>query len=323
MQPDQPVFLMSPPRRDWALRGKTNANSLGASPVNPVRAREEWTALANAIVDAGGEVLVVPPNPRENLTGLPYCAEAGEFWRDKDGAARFVLPSMAGEHRQPEADWIGGFMEGLGFKTHRLAVTWEAQGDGIRTHDGRVIHTFGSGRFRRTEARAYGEVAHLLSDEHIQLHFHADPWFHGNTFLNVYHGPVMPPRLGERDDRWRQMVLVCPDALLPGELERLTSFMGPNAEIHKITKRDSLKSDPNSVQVLQKVLASDTITKSTEQALRNLDLEVVRLPMDELYGKGGGAPVCLTNRLWGLKKEELPDHVLWSKQPSIESHTDV
>ena len=65
----RPLFLMSPPRRDWALKGRANFKSRGADGVDATRARDEWARLADAIVDAGGDVVVLPPNDA-SLTGL-------------------------------------------------------------------------------------------------------------------------------------------------------------------------------------------------------------------------------------------------------------
>lgn len=214
-------------------------------------------------------------------------------------------------------------MEGLGFKTERLSMTWEAQGDAIRADQGgSVIHTFGSGRFSRTSIRAYSAVAHLLSARHIQIHFHADPWFHGNTFLNVYRSPVMPKRLNEAEGRIRESVLICPQALLPGELRRLESFL-PHARFVLINARESAGYDTNSLQVNDTILAPSTVSETASNLFRSMELEVVRLELGELFNKGGGAPVCLTNRLWGFDAQDLPDHVRWSKNPTVESHTSV
>lgn len=319
MNAQRPLFLMSPPRLDWTLRGKANFRSQSADPVNATKARAEWSELADAIVEAGGDVVVCPPNPRKNLTGLIYTAEAGELYRGTDGQHRFLLPNMAVEHRREEADWIGGFMEGLGIQTRAVRARWEAQGDALRAlHGTRVVHTFGSGKYRRTEARAYEEVAHRLGGRHIQIHFKADPWFHGNTFLNFYEGPELPPRLGEEKSRIPTVMLVCPDALMPGELERLGRFV-PEAEVVRITREESFGYDTNCLQVNNTVIGSSSMSDKAEHVFRNLGLEVVKLDLSELFIKGGGAPVCLTNRLWGAA--DMPDRVLWSKTPSIERHT--
>ncbi len=317
-----PLFLMSPPRSDWTLRGKANFRSQSANAVDARAARREWSALADAIVEAGGEVIVCPPNPRKNLTGMIYTAEAGEFYV-RDGMARFLLPNMATEHRRDEADWIGGFMEGLGIRTRPVRARWEAQGDVLRTdHGQKLVHTFGSGTYRRTEAQAYQEVAHLLSDRHIQIHFRADPWFHGNTFLNFYHGATLPPRLGEEESRVPTVMLVCPDALMPGELDRLIRFV-PHAEVMQISRAESEGYDTNCLQVNGTVIASDTLSDRAEYAFHSLELEIVKLDFDELFSKGGGAPVCMTNRLWGADVDLFPKRVRWSKYPSLTHHTDV
>ncbi len=75
------LFLMSYPRPDWGLKGK--ANFLSSNPesrADPNQAMADWLAVGQAIEDAGGRVLVLPPAPHLNLTGLPYTAEAGMFF---------------------------------------------------------------------------------------------------------------------------------------------------------------------------------------------------------------------------------------------------
>lgn len=316
-----PVFLMSPPRLDWTLRGKANFRSENANPVDAVRARAEWARLANAIVAAGGEVIVCPPNPRKNLTGLIYTAEAGEFYRESDGAPRYILPNMSVEHRRAEADWIGGFVEGIGFGTVAIRSTWEAQGDVLRAARGtKIVHTFGSGRYRRTEGRAYEEVAHRIGHRHIQIHFRADPWFHGNTFLNFYQGLTLPARLGEDGPRVPTRALVCEDALMPGELDRLRRFL-PEADFVSISREQSMGYDTNCLQVNRTVIGSDSMSSQAEAAFVDLGLTVVKLDLSELFMKGGGAPVCLTNRLWGIDLNEISNHARWSLRPEIEAHT--
>jgi N-dimethylarginine dimethylaminohydrolase len=319
----QPVFLMSPPRKDWTLRGRANFRSREAEPVNAADARREWTSLANAIVEAGGDVLVLPPNPRRNLTGLIYTAEAGE-WIVHDDEPGFLLPNMAVDHRTDEADWIGGFFEGLGVRTRTIRSTWEAQGDAIRADSGRaVIHTFGSGSDARTAQSAYAEVADFLSERHIQLGFRADPWFHGNTFLNVYRAPRKRARIAETEAPV-ELVVVCEAALLPGEAARLRSFLGgEKTRWVEITRDDSLGYDTNALQVGDSVITSDTMSETTVGALRSVGLEIVRLDLSELFAKGGGAPVCLTNRLWGTTPSDFPARARWSANPDIAAHTDL
>lgn len=305
-----PVYMMSPPRRDWRLRGRANFKSRAAGDVDPIQARREWTALADAIVDAGGEVVVLPPGDA-SLTGLIYTAEAGEFFRDAQRGRCFLLPSMAVEHRRPEADHIAAFVEdALQMTPHRVGVHWEAQGDAIRSaHGDAIVHTYGVGPDRRTAPEAYDEVAGLLSPQHIQMAFRADPWFHGNTFLQFF-------RRGTD-----HVMLVCPEALVDGEYERLLAFVG-DIPVVELTPAESEGYDTNALQVGTTVLAPEGFSDTARSAVDKLGLTVQTLALGELFSKGGGAPVCLTNRMWGLDVAEIPDQVRWSAHPSIEKHTE-
>lgn len=304
----RPIFLMSPPRLDWALRGRANFKSRAAQSVDAQAARAEWSALADAIVAAGGEVMVLPPADKRQ-TGLIYTAEAGEFFRGPDGRGHFLLPHMAVDHRKGEAAHIKSFVEEvLGWTTHEVAAIWEAQGDAIRSiHGDAIVHTYGVGPERRTEQESYKEVAHLLSPQHIQVAFAADPWFHGNTFLQFF----------RRDEK--QVMLVCPEALLDGEYERLKAFVG-DIDVVELTREESEGYDTNALQVFDQIIAPQSFSEKSQRAVERLGFHVERLDLGELFSKGGGAPVCLTNRLWGLDVAQLPEHVRWSLRPEIEAH---
>lgn len=305
-----PLYLMSPPRRDWSLRGRANFKSRTASAVDAERARREWADLADAIVDAGGEVVVMP-GPRAELTGLIYTAEAGELYRDAEGHPRFLLPNMAAEHRRAEAEPIGEFVEEvLAIPTDTVDAVWEAQGDAIRMADAdHIVHTWGTGPDGRTEKAAYDEVAHRLSAHHIQIAFVADPWFHGNTFLQCFR---------HRD---QSVVLVCPEALADGAYDRLRRFVGDAASFVELSREQSRGYDTNALQVRDRVIAPRSFSEPARRAVTELGLDVQCLDLGELFSKGGGAPVCLTNRLWGLGADEVPGQVLWSHHPEITHHS--
>lgn len=300
----KPVYLMSPPRADWALKGKANFRSIQAGEVDAQAAQKEWAQLADAIVAAGGEVLVAPPDPTRNLTGMVYTAEAGEFYIDPKHGPSFILPNMSAEHRRRESAWLGGFFAGLGVKVKTMNATWEAQGDALRCPSG-IIHTYGEGKFQRTDEHAYAEVAGLLSENHIQIKFKADPWFHGNTFLNVYTGAS------------ESGALVCEEAV--EDFSKLKSFLG-NTKIVKVTPEASMNYDTNSLQVNRSVIASETISEKAKTLFSDLGLETKLLSLVELFTKGGGAPVCLTNRLWHCDVSTFPETRLWSACPDISKH---
>lgn len=305
-----PTFLMSPPRHDWGIRGRHNFKSRQSISAKASDARREWIALADAITHAGGEVVVCPPHPRRNLTGMMYTAEAGELWRDAEGRWRWILPTMAAPHRVDEADWIGGFWAGFGATIESITPLWEAQGDAIRLTPSKIVHTYGVGEDARTEAQAYREVATRLSDAHLHLSFRASPWFHGNTFMGAYHGVD------------RSICFVCEEALRdPQGWEKLASFAAPEVELVPITRAESEAYITNALQVGETVLATTGAPARCVALLEDLGLCIHRLDLPILFGSGGGAPVCLTNRLWALETCDdplsFPDAVVWREGSSL------
>ncbi len=262
---------------------------------------EDWLSIAQAIVDAGGDVLAMPPSPVHNLTGLPYTAEAGEFVRDAQGQAHFLLPRMKHAHRKAEADYIAGFTQALGWRTRQVAHTWEAQGDALRVGQGRIVHTFGQGPDARSDEAVYPEVSQALGGKHLKLRFVADPWFHGNTFMAWYHSP----------DQSQQCVMVCPDALMEDGMDQLQAFLG-DTQIVEISREESLAYATNALQVCGTIIAPEGLPPRVLDIWRGLNLEIVELKLPQLFRRGGGAAVCLSCRLWDLKPEELPSHLLFS-----------
>lgn len=296
-----PAFLMSPPRHDWRLRGKQNFRSRQGGEVDAAAARREWERLADAIVAAGGRVLVCPPHPGKNLTGMIYTAEAGELYRGARGQLVWLMPNVAAPHRVEEADWIGGFFAGLGVEVASVEATWEAQGDALRVDRDRVIHTYGVGPDARTSAAAYAEVAARLSSEHLHLEFVAAPWFHGNTFLNVYRGREV-------------IALACREAMPAPSWEALEVFLGDDVALIEITREESLAYATNALQVRGVVLAPAGISPRFIDLWRSIGLDVEILDLSQLFSRGGGAPVCLTNRLWALEDGELANAPGWWRQ---------
>lgn len=298
------LFLMSYPRPDWALRGKSNYFSAGAAqyPHGPRQAMADWLSIARHIEQAGGRVIVMPPAANANLTGLPYTAEAGAFFRDADGAPGFLLSNMTPEHRRPEPTYLAGFMAALGWHTRAVPVRWEGQGDALRIDERRIVHTYGVGPTARTSADAYPEVAALLSPSHLQVRYRADPWFHGNTFLGSF-----------RSKTGEHVVVLHPGALEPEQLERLLAFLG-GVPVVRIDAESSRNYATNALQVHDTVIAPSGLGETIYAVWRDLGLEVVTLDLPALFRSGGGAAVCLTNRLDGCRPEEIPAHLSFLAQ---------
>ena len=200
---------------------------------------------------------------------------------------------MKPPHRRQETAYIAAFVADLGLAPVTCAVCWEAQGDALRFDDQRMVHTYGVGPMARTEQAAYLEVARQLSPKHLQLQFRASPWFHGNTFLAPFWSP-----------QEQLVVMVCPDALGDGELERLQVFV-PDAIVTLIDSATSLSYATNTLQVGDTLIAPTGLPEALLKGWRGLGFEVVSLGLSELFGRGGGAAVCLTNRLYGVGEELL------------------
>lgn len=292
------LFLMSPPRRDWAPRGKANFKSESSGVVPAGAALREWIALADAITAAGGEILVLPAAPHLPLTGLPFTAESGHFAPD----GTFLLPNPTPEHRQPEAGYIAGFAAALGWRTYSPRAKWEGQGDVVALGDGRTLHTWGDGQRARSQRAAFDELRPYFGTRTLSVGFRADPWFHGNTFMAVYHAADEQPHL-----------LLCEEALLPGERARLAEFLD-GVPVFAIPRADSLAYATNALQVENRILAPRGLSPAVLAFWRGLGLEVVELGFDVLFHQGGGAAVCLTNRLDGVNRDALPAHLRFSAQ---------
>lgn len=302
---DPEVFLMSYPRNDWGIRGKSNFRSIHLDKAQSLAAgaMRDWMEIADAIEAAGGSVIALPAPVSQDLTGLPYTAEAGQLAFDAQGKPFYWLAEMTHPHRKLETPYIEGMMAAAGLPCRRVPGIWEAQGDVIRVDEKRVVHTFGRGQYARSEGQAYEKIADSVSPEHCLIEFHADPWFHGNTFLGVYwdaktHAPS---------------VIWCPEAVVPGDRAKLEDFL---KEVPRLTIEpgESKNYATNALQVGHTVIAPTGLPERVLELWASLGLKVVELELETLFQKGGGAAVCLTNRLWGLEAKAFPSALHYATQ---------
>jgi N-dimethylarginine dimethylaminohydrolase len=287
-------FWMVLPATSWTLRGKANVFSrLSASgadaSVAPGAARRDALALKTMIEDVGGTVAVLHDgdDTHPELTGFPYCAEAGHAGIDDDGPF-FFLPNLVPPHRRPETDVIEATLQARGVRTKRLPhdVAWEGQGDVIRIDATRAVCTAGVGPAARTAATSYVHVANILPfQETLFLPFIADPFFHGNTFLASFEGTE------------RKVVFVCRDALFAGDDVKLQSFCGAATEFVWLSREDAMQYPTNALQVENHVLYSSSHCERYVDVWRSVGLTPVHVPLPTLFGRGGGAAVCLTQRI--------------------------
>lgn len=293
-----PVFLMSRPRDDWQIRGRANVFAQGVESPSAAEAQRDWDVVKDAIEDAGGHVLHMENNEQRLLTGLPYTAEAGVLGRNEDGPL-FVLANPTPPHRQAEIPFIRVFLRDLGIDTVNEGghgPRFEGQGDVIDVGvDGgpAFVCTWGTGPWARTERAAFDdELARFLPGPSIVINFHADPWFHGNTFLGAF----------KRGDD--VVTVLCEDAVVAADRPALRQFLA-GTTIVTISKEQSLTYATNALQVNETVLAPTGVPDVVVAAWKKLGLQVRFLDLPALFRKGGGAAVCLTNRLHGLTLDDI------------------
>jgi N-dimethylarginine dimethylaminohydrolase len=291
-----PVFLVSPPRSDWTIRGRSNVFAQHAEAPSAEAARADWQAVCAAIEAAGGVCAVVDNDVDASLTGLPFTAEAGVCGIDPDTGERlFVLPRLTPPHRRAEPSVIGPAVRRLRFSTIELPedCAFEGQGDVIRIGD-RFVCTAGVGPWARTTMDALDVVVDVLPGRWLKLSFHADPWFHGNTFVGSW-------------SRGADVVVaVCREALRDDGAALLSAFVD-GARVLSLSKDETLTYATNALQVNDTVIAPEGVPGHVVDAWRSLGLAVRLLELPALFRKGGGAAVCLTNRLDGVRVDDVPD----------------
>jgi N-dimethylarginine dimethylaminohydrolase len=260
------LYLMSPPAPDWELKGRANFRSREAAAVDAKAARREWLALATAIERRGGTVVVAPPV--SGLTGMPYAAECGHVV-----GTRFILPRMAAEHRNGEAEHWSRVAARLGFEVVALdRGTWEAQGD-VAVFEHATLLFFGG----RTDREGFMRARAHFTGEVIPVEIR-EPAFHGNM-------AALPLRAVDR-------MLVCPDVLVGDSLARLEARFGKDRLV-QITEAEIRSYATNGLPIGKTLLAPSLVPDRIVDLVKSFGMDVELLAMDELCGKAGGASRCL------------------------------
>ncbi|MCP3099683.1 amidinotransferase [Myxococcus sp. K15C18031901] len=269
------LFLMSPPGRGWALRGRNNFRSREAPQVDAREARKEWLALARAIEARGGTVVALP-SPSDLLTGMPYSAECGQVVPRPGAAPLFLLPRMMSAHRQAEREHWAPLARRMGFEVVDPDVgVWEAHGD-VATFDG-VTLLFWGGRTTREGLEA---AARYFPGEVVRVQVR-EPAFHGNM-------AVLPLPAVDR-------LMVCQDVIAPDSLALLRERFG-EARLLAVTEDETRGYATNGLPMGWDLLAPSVVPESVRVRLEGMGMRVVSLTMRELCEKGGGSSRCLVSR---------------------------
>ena len=269
------LFLMSPPGRTWALRGRSNFRSREAPQVDARQARQEWLALARELEARGGTVVALP-SPSELLTGMPYAAECGQVVPREGAPPLFLLPRMMNAHRQTEREHWAPLARRMGLEVVDPGVgIWEAHGD-VATFDGVTLLFWGG----RTTLEGLVAAARYFPGEvvHVQVR---EPAFHGNM-------AVLPLPAVDR-------LMVCPDVIAPDSYALLRERFGEQ-RLLTVTEDEIKGYATNGLPVGRDLLAPSVVPDAVRARLALLGMRVVPLTMRELCEKGGGSSRCLVSR---------------------------
>jgi N-dimethylarginine dimethylaminohydrolase len=269
------LFLMSPPGRAWALRGRNNFRSREAPQVDARKARLEWLALAREIEARGGTVVALP-SPSELLTGMPYAAECGQVVPREGAPPLFLLPRMMSAHRQAEREHWAPLARRMGMEVVDPGVgIWEAHGD-VATFDGVTLLFWGG----RTTLDGLEAAASHFPGEVVRVQVR-EPAFHGNM-------AVLPLSAVDR-------LMVCPEVIAPDSYARLRERFGEQRLL--VVTEDEIKHyATNGLPLGRDLLAPSVVQDAVRARLALLGMRVVPLTMRELCEKGGGSSRCLVSR---------------------------
>ena len=269
------LFLMSPPGRAWAMRGRNNFRSREAPQVDARQARREWLALAREIEARGGTVVALP-SPSELLTGMPYAAECGQVVPRKGAPPLFLLSRMMSAHRQTEREHWAPMARRMGMEVVDPGVgIWEAHGD-VATFDGATLLFWGG----RTTLDGLEAAARYFPGEVVRVQVR-EPAFHGNM-------AVLPLSAVDR-------LMVCPDVIAPDSYALLRERFGEQ-RLLVVTEDEIRRYATNGLPVGRDLLAPSVVPDAVRARLAMLGMRVVPLTMRELCEKGGGSSRCLVSR---------------------------
>jgi N-dimethylarginine dimethylaminohydrolase len=268
------LFLMSPPGRGWALRGRANFRSQQAGPVDARAARQEWLTFARAL-EARGAVVVALPSPAEELTGMPYAAECGHVLARAGKAPLFLLPRLAKPHRRAEREHWEKLAWRMGLEVvDPGAGLWEAQGD-VATFDGAMLLFHGV----RTDREGMEAAARYFPGELLRLELR-EPAFHGN--MAVLALPAV--------DR----MLVCPEGLTPPSYALLEQRFG-RERLLAVTGEEIRHYATNGLPFGRELLVPSVLPERVRALVEAQGMRVTPFVMRELCEKGGGASRCLVS----------------------------
>jgi N-dimethylarginine dimethylaminohydrolase len=240
---------------------------------DPAVTRDQWDAVANAIVDAGGEVDVLAQRP--DAPDMVYAMNLGLPLVGPTGPVA-VLSHMRYPERRMETESARAWFDERGYALHTIG----SDGVGAHFEAGDAFAWRGElvvGHGPRTERLA---LKHLANDLRISV-----------RGVRITHPGMYHLDLGFCPlDETRAMV--CPDAFDTASARALLDLV---PEPLVLTEAEAMTFCANSIVVGRTVIMPACPDRVRAQ-LETWDVEVVVVGVSEFL-KGGGAVRCLTNPL--------------------------
>ena len=245
---------------------------------DPVRAREQWLGLVQALRDAGADVDVL--EQREDSPDMVYAMNLGLVLDD-----RVVMSHMRYAERRLESLTAEPWFAGHGFRPTTVGR------DGVGAH----LEAGDAFAFGDALVVGYGPRTEELALKHLATELDVRVRGLRITHPGMYHLDLaFCPLDGTR-------AMVCPDAFDDASAAAVLALV-PDPLV--LTEAEALTFCANSVVVGSTVLMPACPAR-VRAGLEAWGFEVVVLEMGELH-KGGGSVRCLTNPLDVVRGRDLP-----------------
>jgi N-dimethylarginine dimethylaminohydrolase len=273
------TFVMSYPAAGWSASAGRSAASADAK---PRAALEEWIALADAIVLAGGHILVCDPPGDAGAPSLPFAADWGAMVRRNDQPL-FLVPRPT-QQRAAETDAVRAFFGAAGVTVQDLACATSGRGDLVQVSPGRYLFLAGA----HTDAGAAALIAREL----------------GATTRFIEGAVAAPFRFGDEvvaalQNKGGDLVLLAHEAGLRGRsLPDLRAAL-QRVDVLAVDAEDAAAGACAALCVNGTVILPTGLSTALRGNLLRRGFQLVELELAELRAHGGGAH-ALVNELFGF-----------------------
>jgi N-dimethylarginine dimethylaminohydrolase len=282
------TFVMSYPASDWRVVSSDGAAAnprAQRGPANPRAALTEWIALADAIVYAGGRIVVCEPAPGAGSpTGLPYTADWGVLIRRNDQPL-FLLPKAQAEHRAAERHLVRAFFDAAGVPVQDVPCAFSGRGDLVQVGPGRYGFIAGV----RADASAAGVLAKELGEmsRYVEARVRA-PFAFGDEVL------------ASCTNKAGDIVIIAHEGGMAGRTIPDLRASLTRVEVIPVDADDAAAGACTSLCVNGTIIHPPELSTTLRGNLIRRGFQLVELPLPELFGKGGGGLHALVNELVGF-----------------------